>query len=191
MDKLSMLRRAGRTQDRINRWRRLRRLVGAVLGWVPLLALFSASAAMAAPTRLDFEDIAAGTRITTQYSPRGVLFPNHFLGTDPAAPSGTRVLRTASLSDEIFTPIPLAMTFTSAQSRVKLVAASTNIALNGTLTAFDAANNVVAQDGPKPVLANVFTTRFEVADPDATPSNTRAELRLENGIYFAIDELEF
>ena len=83
------------------------------------------------------------------------------------------------------------MTFTSAQSRVKLVAASMNIALTGTLFAFDAAGNVVAQDGPKLVAANVFTTRFEVRDPDATPSITRAELRLENGIHFAIDDLAF
>lgn len=37
----------------------------------------------------------------------------------------------------------------------------------------------------------MFTTVFEVIDPDATPSITRVELRLDNGIYFAIDDLEF
>jgi hypothetical protein len=192
MDKLSMSRRARWAQDRLSGWRQWRRQVVAGMPWVPMLALFSASAAMAAPTVLNFEDIAAGTSITTQYSQHGVLFQNHFLGTDPAAPSGTRVLRTANPADEIFTPIPLVMTFTSAaQSRVKLLATSGNIALNGTLIAFDAAGNVVAQDGPKPVAANAFTTRFEVTDPDATPSITRAELRLENGIHFAIDDLVF
>jgi len=160
--------------------------------WVALsLAVFSASTAMAAATVLDFEDVAPGTTVTAQYGPRGVLFLNHFLGTDPAAHSGTHVLRTANPAQEIFTPIPLVMTFTSSQARVKLFAESSNIALNGTLTAFDAADNVVAQDGPKLVAANVFTTMFEVIDPDATPSITRAELRLENGIYFAIDDLEF
>jgi hypothetical protein len=158
---------------------------------VAVVVAVLSSAAMAAPTVLDFEDLPAGTTVTAQYGPRGVVFLNHFLDTDPAARSGTRVLRTASLASEIFTPIPLAITFTSAQARVKLFAGSTNVALNGTLTAFDAADNVVVQDGPKLVNANVFTTMFEVIDPDATPSITRAELRLENGIYFAIDDLEF
>lgn len=142
-------------------------------------------------TVLDFEDLAPETIVTAQYGPRGVVFQHHFLGTDPAAHSGTHVLRTISPAEEVFEPIPLAMAFTSLQSRVKLFAASSDIALNGTLTAFDAADNVVVQDGPKLVAANVFTTMFEVIDPDATPSITRAELRLENGIHFAIDDLEF
>lgn len=160
--------------------------------WVALwIMAFSASTAKGDPAVLDFEDLSPGTTVTAQYSPRGVLFLNHFLGTDPSAHSGTRVLRTADPAAEIFTPIPLAMTFASARSRVKLFAASTQIPLNGTLTAFDAADNVVAQEGPKPVAANVFTTMFEVTDPDATPSITRVELRLENGIHFAIDDLEF
>ena len=148
-------------------------------------------AAVAAPTVLDFEDLPAGTAVTTQYGVKGVVFENHFLDTHPAAHSGTRVLRSASLSAEIFNPIPIAMTFTSPQARVKLFAASTGISLNGTLTAFDAGNNVVVQDGPKPVAADVFSAVFEVIDPDTTPSIARAELRLENGIYFAIDDLEF
>ena len=163
-----------------------------VCTWILALAfLWSGSVALAAPTVLDFEDLPAGTVVTAQYGPRGVIFLNHFLDTDPAARSGTRVLRTASLAEEIFTPIPLAMTFTSAQARVRLFAASTGVALNGTLTAFDAADNVVAQDGPKLVAVGVFNAEFEVTDPDATPSIARAELRLENGIYFAIDDLEF
>jgi hypothetical protein len=176
--------------DHINLRRQFRRQA-AVLWWVPILALLSASAVMAAPTALNFEDIAAGTRITTQYSQRGVLFQNHFLGPDPAAHSGTRVLRSTNPADEIFTSIPLVMTFTSAQSRVKLFASPGSTVLNGTLTAFDAAGNVVARDGPKPVAANAFTTMFEVRDPHATPSITRAELRLDNGVHFAIDDLEF
>jgi hypothetical protein len=180
-----------RTHYRINSLVKLQQQVAALVWVASFIAVFSGGPAVATPTVLDFEDLAPGTTVTAQYGPRGVLFLNHFLGTDPAAHSGTHVLRTASLSDEIFTPIPLAMTFTSAQARVKLFAASTNIALNGTLTAFDANGAVVAHDGPKLVAANVFTTVFEVIDPDATPSITRAELRLENGIYFAIDDLEF
>ena len=158
---------------------------------MPIAALLAQSAAVAAPTLLDFEDLAPGTVVTTQYGLRGVVFPNHYLDADAAARSGTCVLRTATPGAEIFNPIPLAMTFTSPQARVKLFAGSTNVALNGTLTAFDAADNVVAQDGPKLVAANVFTTMFEVIDPDVTPSIARAELRLENGVHFAIDDLEF
>src|SRR3982074_598760 len=115
-------------------------------------------------TLVDFEDLAPGSMVAAHYGPRGVLFQNNFLGTDPAAHSGTHVLRTVSPAAEVFQPIPLVMTFTSRQSRVKLFAGSSNIALNGTLTAFDAANNVVVRDGPKLVAANVCSTMFEVID---------------------------
>ncbi len=159
---------------------------------LPLAALLSAlmgASALAAPTVLDFEDLAPGTIVTNQYGVKGVLFDNKYLDTDPAARSGTRVLRSAF--GEVFNPVPITMSFTSPQARVKLFAASDDLALNGTLTAFDAANNVVATDGPKQVAADVFSAMFEVIDPDATPSIVRAELRLQNGIYFAIDDLEF
>lgn len=145
--------------------------------------------AFAAPTLLDFEDIASGTTVTAQYGPRGVVFSNHFLGTDPAAHSGTQVLRTIAPQSEVFTPVPLVMTFTSAQARVKLFAGAPGSAINGTLTAFDAGGNVVAQDGPKLVAADVFTTMFEVTV--TTASITRAELRLGDFAYYAIDDLEF
>ncbi len=202
MDKLSISRRARWAQARLARSKHWRGQVVAGMRCVPTLALFSASAALGTPTILDFEDIAAGTSITTQYSQRGVLFVAGFLGTDPAAPSGTQVLRNASLRDKTFDQMPMVMTFTSlAQSRVKLSAMSTDVASEGTLIAFDAAGEVVAQDGPKPVAANGFTTTFEVTDPDTTPSIARAELHLENGrggrgegsrrIHFAIDDLEF
>lgn len=154
-------------------------------------ALLIQSAAMGAPTVLNFEDLAPGTTVTAQYGPRGVLFQQAYLDTDAAAHSPTRVLRSANPSDEIFTPIPLPMTFTSAQSRVKFFAESSGVALNGTLIAFDASNNVVAKDGPKLVAADVFTTMFEVIDPHPTPSITRAEFRVENSAHFAIDDLEF
>ena len=133
-------------------------------------ALFIQSAAMGAPTVLNFEDLAPGTTVTAQDGPRGVLFQQAYLDTDAAAHSPTRVLRSANPSDEIFTPIPLPMTFTSAQSRVKFFAESSGVALNGTLIAFDASNNVVAKDGPKLVAADVFTTMFEVIDPHPRPA---------------------
>ena len=97
----------------------------------------------------------------------------------------------ANQADEIFTPIPLVMTFTSPKARVRLFAKSVSAPLEGTLIAFDAADHVVAQDGPRLVPIDSFTTGFEVIDPDSTPSIVRVELRLQNGTYFAIDDLEF
>lgn len=141
-------------------------------------------------TLIDFEDLTPGTMVTAQYGPRGVLFSNNFLAADPAAHSGTHVLRTVAPTAEVFEPVPLVMTFTSLQSRVKLFAQSYDGALNGTLTAYDGAGNMVAQDGPRLVAANAFTTAFEVIDQAASPRIARAELRVENGIHFAIDDLE-
>ena len=155
-----------------------------------VVSLCTCHAAFGAPTVLNFEDVAPGTAVTAQYGSRGVVFLNHYLGTDPAAHSGTHVLRTADPSSEIFNAIPLSMTFNAPQARVKLFAESQNIPLNGTLTAFDAAGNVVAHDGPKLVAANVFTTMFQVMVSGA-PNIVRAELRLENSAYFAMDDLEF
>ena len=138
-----------------------------------LLLMAWGGLAHASPTVLNFEDLSPQTSVTSQYGPRGVLFPGFYLDVDPKAHSGTHVLRT------------------SAQARVKLFAECSAVALNGTLTAFDSHGAVVARDGPRQVAADVFTTSFEVIDPDTTPSIVRAELALDNGIYFAIDDLEF
>jgi hypothetical protein len=140
-------------------------------------------------TLLDFEDLAPGTTVKAQYGSRGVLFNDQYIDTAPAVHSGTRLLRSINPAIEIFELIPITMRFTSSQARVKLFA-TTSLANNGTLTAFDATDNVVAQDGPKPVGVDTFTM-FEVIDEDATPSITRVELRIENTIQFAIDDLEF
>ncbi len=168
---------------------RRRRWIVPAASWATLVALVAGGTARA--TILDFEDLAAGTTIDTQYSDRGVVFMNHYLDTDPAASSGTQVLRTIRLGAEWFEPIPLVMSFGFPQSRVKLSAASSGIALNGTLIAWDASGQEVARDGPRLVADSVFTTVFEVTVPSATPSIMRAELHLENGVKFAIDDLEF
>jgi LGFP repeat len=174
-------------------WILIGRRQGRIPGWwtwcATVVALLSGSAAVAAPTVLDFEDIAAGTTITTQYGPRGVIFQQAFLDTDPAAHSGTRLLRTFPLTAEVFTPIPLVMTFTSAQTRVKLFAGSRVAPVNGTLKAFDAGGNVVAEDGPRVIAADVYNTVFEVTV--ATASITRTELVPETATNLGIDDLEF
>lgn len=189
MDKLSISDQARESQACLVGWRRWRRWVVAAASWATMLALVSGGTARS--TTLDFEDLAAGTMINTQYSDRGVVFMDHYLDTDPAAPSGTQVLRTIPLGAERFEPIPLVMRFGFPQSRVKLSAASAGATLNGTLIAWDAFDQEVARDGPKPVADSVFTTPFEVTDPTATPRIIRAELHLENGVKFAIDDLEF
>src|SRR5438876_574534 len=128
-----------------------------------VVALASGSAAMAAPTVLDFEDIAASTTSSEQYGPRGVIFQNAFLRTDPAAHSGTRVLQVAqTTSDHEFDPGPMVITFTSEQRRVKLFAGTTVAGINHTLKAFDANGALLAQDGFRVVTAGAFTTPFEV-----------------------------
>src|SRR5205085_11424741 len=78
--------------------------------------------ALAAPTVLDFEDLAPGTTVTAQYGARGVLFDQDYLDSDPVARSGTRVLRNVNPAAEVFTPIPLIMTFTSAQASTQVIA---------------------------------------------------------------------
>src|SRR6516225_9661858 len=101
-------------------------------------AILSVGPALAASTVLNFEDIAPGTTITTQYGSRGVVFFQAYLDTDPAAHSGTHVLRSVPPTAEIFTAQPFVIDFTSPQARVKLFGGSQFASLNGTLTAFDA-----------------------------------------------------
>ncbi len=61
--------------------------------------------------------------------------------------------------------------------------------MNGTLTGYDAGGNVVAQDGPRQVAADVFTTSFEITV--ATASIVRAVLAVGDSAHEAIDDLEF
>ena len=150
---------------------------------------FLAPLAQVTPTVLDFENLPAGTTVNDQYVRQGVRFSSAFLAADPAARSGTRVLRTVAPTAEVFTPIPLRMAFIKPQARVKLFAMSPGTARNGTLKAFDASGAVIGQDGPKLVAADKFTTMFEVAV--SAPRVTRAELQLEGASHYAIDDLEF
>jgi hypothetical protein len=161
-----------------------------VLRCLTLLALgFPGGAAMAAPTVFDFEDLAPGTTVTAQYGSRGVLFQNAYLDSDPAAHSGTHVLRSVPPTSEIFTPLPFVITFTSPQARVKLWAGWAFTPINGTLTAFNSNGEVVATDGPKTVPPDSFSTPFEVTT--ATATIARVELQYENSAFEAIDDLEF
>jgi hypothetical protein len=157
---------------------------------VVLATIFlSASMDAFAQTTLDFEDLATGTTITTQYASRGVLFEGAYLETDAAAHSGTRVIRETKPGTEVFVIVPLVIRFTSLQARVKLFAGSQFDSENGTLKAFDSAGIVVASDGPRLVQQNTFTAAFEVSA--ATPNIARVEFQLENSSFASIDDLEF
>jgi hypothetical protein len=154
-------------------------------------ALIPLSAQLHAQTILDFEDpaVPTGSTVAVQYGSRGVLFQDAYLETDPAAHSGTRVLRKVKPGGEVFTAMPLVVKFTSPQQRVKLFAGSQFVSTSATLTAFDLDGNVVDTDGPRVVPQNAFTTAFEVTA--ATAVIDRVELQLEGTSFVSIDDLEF
>jgi hypothetical protein len=148
---------------------------------------FGFPAGAAGQTILDFEDFPSGTVITTQYGPRGVVFPNGaFLETDPGAHSGTRVLRSGNPTDEFDTG-PLVILFTSDQAQVSFLAGQDLGGLSGTLRAFDVNGNLLATDGPKAIPAGSFTTSFAVSS--ATPSIRRLEFEVGITAFESIDDL--
>lgn len=169
----------------ISKWNRARRsiFVAICVFLAPLPRVTAATAA------LDFENLPAGTTITTQYANRGVRFAGAFLAAHEAARSGTRVLWSVSPSAEVFTPVPFRMEFTTPQRHLQLFAMSPEIARNGTLRVFGTGGTVIAQDGPKLVRVNNFHTLFQVSVP--TARIRRAELRLDGASHFAIDDLSF
>ena len=142
-----------------------------------------------AATVLDFENLPAGITVIEQYANQGVRFRAAFLGLDPSARSGNRVLRTAPPNTEIFMPIPLKMDFPTAQARVKLFAASADVTRSGIFKAFDANGALIISDGPRLVTVGKYSTVFEISL--ATPLIRRAELHLTDGWDFGIDDLEF
>jgi hypothetical protein len=158
---------------------------------IVVLVIFALNDTAAAATTLGFDDLLADTHVTTQYSNRGVLFPNGaYLDTDPAARSGNRVLRSGYPPGE-FDPGPFVIEFTSEQSLVRLFVGTTlsKIARNGTLRAYDINGVLIAQDGPKSVAAKTFTTSFEVTT--TSPSIRRIEIEIPPSEFEAIDDLEF
>jgi hypothetical protein len=164
--------------------------VVTVLATVALL-LVTHNPTAAQVTILNFEDFPPRTRITSQYSARGILFPfGAFLDTDPAARSGTRVLRAGGPPQE-FHPAPFIIEFTSGQTRVRLFAGvqGFNVPVKGTLRVFDGGGALLAQDGPKPVPPATFTTAFGATV--AGPLIRRLELEIEGAAFEAIDDLEF
>ncbi len=165
----------------------------AVLTAVFAATPFCQRSAAAQPTTFDFEDLPAGTTVTTQYGNRGVLLFSAYLDEDSAARSGSRVLRVDNPIHE-FAPGPFVIEFTSGQARVRLFAGisgdvSPDFVADGTLRAFDGVGGLIAQDGPKPVPFSSFGTEFRVNS--ATPAIRRLELEIGTTAFEAIDDLAF
>jgi hypothetical protein len=162
-------------------------LLATLLAAVIALTLLAPQAGEAEATLIDFEDLAPGTTVTTQYGDRGVLFFSNYLDSDPAARSGTRVIRSDNPTHE-FNPGPMVFGFTSGQRFVRLFAGFP-VPIDGTMRAYDEFGGLIAQDGPKPVIPNAFTTPFEVSMVD--PLIRRIELEMGTTAFEAFDDLEF
>lgn len=138
---------------------------------------------------IDFEDLPAFTRVTTQYALQGVSFtPSAFLDSDPLARSGAQVLRSGDPSDE-FDSGPLTMVFASLQSEVNLFARTQTDNIQGTLRAFNASGAQIAEDGPKTVATAGYTTVFSISR--SSPQISRVELLYSGAAFEAIDDLTF
>ena len=160
------------------------------LAFLPLVAaaLLVLAPVVVSAESFDFEDLPVRTVVNAQYGARGVLFFGASIDNDPHARSGTRVIRSRPLNDEIFTVEPFVMTFTSPQARVAMHASNLpGAAGNGTLKVFNASGALLAQDGPKPVPNDSFNAFFEVSI--GTARITRAELHIEGTAFQAIDDL--
>jgi hypothetical protein len=127
------------------------------------------ASARAQSTTIDFEEFPSDTVITTQYNELGlgVLFTSDVAIRQVAgAHSGDRVL-SAIPSDGEFDPGALGFGFTTAKSAVSFFArtGSGSGVRQGLAQAFDASDNLVAEDGPKDVPSNDFGTNFALQDP--------------------------
>jgi hypothetical protein len=167
---------------------RPRRFLPALLCGV-LAAAGAARSAGAAPTVLHFEDLPAGTWLTTQYSAAGVLFATPvYVDSDTSARSPTHVLRSNSPAAE-FDFDPLRIGFTSPQVRVKLYAGRMFGTNSGTLRAYDGAGNLILTDGPRAIAAGTYNTVFQVQASSAVIA--RVELQYDGSDFECIDDLEF
>jgi LGFP repeat len=139
-------------------------------------------------TRVNFDDLPAGTSVTTQYAARGVLFEGELIVLAPGAPSGTNVLEARGPLDDVNPVTTIHMRFTSGLTRVRVRAGVVSGgARHATLQVFDAHDHMLMSDGPRNVTQDQFTTVFGVNVASAVI--TRAELHMD-GSGAAIDDVE-
>lgn len=137
-------------------------LTFGTLAPIPLI-LALAAPAQAVSILLDFEDLPPGTLVRSQYEPRGVVFDFHYIAAFGPARSGRQTLHFTAPENE-FRFGPIVAAFTTPQRTVSLFAGDA-AGQTATLTAYDAAGAVIAQDGPRP-LGLPITARFEVSARD-------------------------
>src|SRR5207248_7311719 len=113
-----------------------------------------------------------------------------YLDTDGNAHSPTHILRSSAPTTEFDTD-PLTITFTSAQSTVKLWAGCnpTGLTITGTLKAYDATGALLLSDGPRTVPLGAYTA-FQVTATSATITRVTLEYAGAYGAAKLIDDLE-
>jgi len=145
----------------------------------------------AAQTTITFEEFPVRTEVRNQYAAKGAHFGGQTIFTNNAPHSGQNVLYSVSPIVEAFTfPGPIRIDFDGGQNSVHLFAGTAGTeAESATLTAFDAAGNVVTRDGPKTVTPGAFNTLLEVRS--AGQIIRRVELLYANDHNEVIDDLTF
>jgi hypothetical protein len=158
--------------------------------WLLLfLAVFAAPPAVA-QTTITFDEFPARTELRHQYANKGVHFRGATIFTANTPHSGTNVLYSVSPTQEIFSfPGSLVIDFDASQRSVRLFAGiDAQVATTATLTAFNAAGKVIAQDGPRSLPGQVKTL-MEVKV--AQPAIRRVELLFANDGNETMDDLTF
>ena len=159
---------------------------------ISLLVCLLAAAPAAAQTVITFEEVPSDTALTHRYGDKGVHFNNPTVFFSPSAHSGDRALYSIRPGLEVFDfTAPIVISFDSGQRLVKLHAGTEGpVSVNATLKAFDAAGNLVAQDGPRVLAALQVKTPMEVRTPQ--PIIRRVEIIYQNPDgNETIDDLEF
>src|SRR5262249_55600004 len=107
---------------------------------------------LVAATTIDFEDLPVNSTISKKYVSKGVEFSTAFIDISPQPHSGTKMAH--HLQGE-FSSSPMTFQFLSEQSHVQFFGGSAqlNTIQRGTARAYDAGGNVIAQDGPKEMVA--------------------------------------
>lgn len=138
-------------------------------------------------TRVNFDNLPAGTSVTTQYAAQGVLFNGEHIVLAQGTSSGTNVLRADDSTSEFDRTTSISMRFTSALARIRFRAGVVSgNARTATLQAFDAHDNLLIGDGPRNVTQNQFITVFSLSV--ANPAIVRAVLFMDDD-GAAIDDL--
>jgi len=157
---------------------------------VLLSLLLLAAHSAAAQTTITFDDFPARTIVRNQYGPKGVHFRGSVIFINAAAHSGPNALFAVAPFEEVFGfPGPMVIDFDAGQRSVRIFAIAGGTEVDrATLTAFDAAGNVVARSGPTSVAPGP-STMMEVRVPQ--PTIRRVELLYANDHNEVLDDLTF